>query len=1085
MQDRNYSAFKLMCACTSTLVMLLVAFSQSASSQSTGYQDGLSFFKNYFVTGDYAVAGVGLRGTGDASGLATGYINMTGVPNGAIVISAFLYWETIESTPLPSSGDGFFQGYPILGKSVGTGSSPCWSAGGGTGSSNGSKTLRVYRADVAPNLVINGAFQTNGTYQVILHDSGSNGAGTPLTEGASLLIIYRTLNAPLKSVVIYDGSWTMNNSTSYMSQTLKGFYQADDSIPSSGRLTHIVGDGQSNFGETLYFNGNQIAINPFTGTSGFSWDNITYNVDVPDNSAVATTMVLPNAATLDCLSWGAVVFSTPVKDRDGDGLLDTWETNQGYWDVKDGTWVALPGADPDVKDLFVQIDYLNNTGTKSGPMHSHLPRKDALDQIGSAFTRSKAGNGTGSGIKVHFDVGNNYQVNPPDPYIVPSASFIPPGGTTAVSAAKGGNSIDEDAISCTDGTTTLCQFPYPAIPVPGIVSWKAGVTLAKNQYFQHARKDTHRYVLVGHALGLANSNWSLADQSLVSIRVNPQQVATITTAGSNGLTGGSRVTISGAVSDYNLNGTYDVTSTSPSTNSFTVNTKNVAVGTYSAVVFGSFPSLKSGTYTGIGVGLDATGTIKEANEPNLLVSSGSPKSTSGFSDLGGGDSLVTLGLWRADDPPICSTSTSTSCCVPNPAQGLISGQSYCTDQVGNATVQAGTIMHEMGHPLFLTHGGYYPNWQGGGPAFGQNCKPNFLSVMNYLFQIRGLPDPAGAVDPATGDVAAYVDYSGQTFTDLNENVLTESNGLGMGTALDGTVAVPSYGTRWYAPPNYLDTIIQNTTGGHYAAHHCDGSLPASNESPVVKVGGNTVLSGAPAAIDWNNNGIFTDTVKFEDVNFDGTNSDAFLTGVNDWTSLNLRQIGARRNFAGFSVDIQASDVVGGGAQTLGGGAQTLGGGAQTLGGGSDLINAGAQTLGGGAQTLGGGAQTLGGGAQTLGGGLEVDFDQANSVVDAPVGLTAKTGAKSIILNWHPPRFGQIETYYVWRVDITKLPMSPTNPPTRVKTLTGASFATTWTDTNVKTNATYEYFVTAALGSKSGSNSGNQSGPSNLVTITAK
>jgi hypothetical protein len=254
---------------------------------------------------------------------------------------------------------------------------------------------------------------------------------------------------------------------------------------------------------------------------------------------------------------------------------------------------------------------------------------------------------------------------------------------------------------------------------------------------------------------------------------------------------------------------------------------------------------------------------------------------------------------------------------------------------------------------------------------------------------------------------------------------------------------------------------------------------------VVKVTGNTALAGAPAKIDWNHNDIFTDTITGQDVNFDGKFDDPVLTGFNDWLSLNFRQLGARRNFAGFSVDVQASDVVGGGAQTLGGGAQTLGGGAQTLGGGSDLINAGAQSLGGGAQTLGGGAQTLGGGAQSLGGGLEIDFDDANKIVDPPVQLVGTPGTKKVVLTWKPPVFGQIQTYNVYRADVTKVQMSPTNPPVLLKTLTGNSLATTFTDTNVKTNGTYEYFVTAALGAKSGSNTGNQSGPSNFAIVTVK
>lgn len=1050
------------------LVVISGLIAQPAQGQTTGYPDSLRFFKNYFVTGDYAVAGVGLRGTGDASGFGRGTIQMSGIPNDAVVVAAFLYWETIESTPAPSSSDAFFQGYSIQGKPVGTGSSPCWSSGGGTGSSNGSKTLRVYRADVGPNMVINGAFRTNGSYEVRVHDSGSNGAGTPLAEGASLLVVYRTLTAPLKSVVLYDGSWTMNNSTSYMSQTIQGFYQADGSTPASGRLTHIVGDGQLNFTEALYFNTTKLSDNPFTGTAGYSWDNTTYNVDVPDNASTITTLVIPNSSNIDCLSWGAVAFSTPVKDQDGDGLLDAWEDAKGYTDIKDGKWVALPDADKTTKDLYVQIDYLKNTGTTSGPKHSHLPRLDSLTKIGAAFGNSKAGNAAGNGIKVHFDVGNNYQGST---YIVPQ-TYTPPGAASSIAAA-GGNAIDEDSITCTTETTTLCQFPYSTYPIPGIVSWKAGVTLAKNQFFQHGRKDSYHYILIGHALGLPAMNWSLADQSLASISVSPQQVATVTTAAAHNLTSGSRVTISGAVSDYNLNGTYQIVSASG--NTFTVNTKNVAVGSFTSYVFGSFPAQT--------LGVSVNGTVKQANEPNLLVSSGAPKSTSGFSDLGGGDSLVTLGLWRADDPPICSTDTSLNCCIPNPAQGLIPTQTYCTDQVGNSTVQAGTIMHEMGHPLFLTHGGYYPDWPGG-PAFGQNCKPNFLSVMNYLFQIRGLPDAAGQIDPATGEPIASVDYGSQVFTTLTEHSLVESLGLGNGTAIDG-VGIPRYGTRWYAPPNYLDNIIQNTTGGHYAAFHCDGSVPAANESAVVKVTGNTVAAGIASAIDWNHDGDVLDTVVDQDANFDGKFDDADLTGFNDWLNLNLRQLGARRNFAGFSVDVQASDVIGGGSQTLGGGSQTLGGGSQTLGGGSDLINAGSQTLGGGSQTLGGGSQSLGGGSQSLGGGLEIDFDDANRIVDPPVQLVGTPGTKKVVLVWKAPVFGQIQTYNVYRADVTKVPMSPTNPPVLIKTLTGNTFATTYTDTNVKTNGSYNYFVTAQLGEKSGSNSGNQSGPSNVVKVTVK
>jgi hypothetical protein len=56
--------------------------------------DALSFKNNWFLTGDYVVGGVGLRGTG-VSNVATGTINIAGVPANADIIAAYLYWETL------------------------------------------------------------------------------------------------------------------------------------------------------------------------------------------------------------------------------------------------------------------------------------------------------------------------------------------------------------------------------------------------------------------------------------------------------------------------------------------------------------------------------------------------------------------------------------------------------------------------------------------------------------------------------------------------------------------------------------------------------------------------------------------------------------------------------------------------------------------------------------------------------------------------------------------------------------------------------------------------------------------------------
>ena len=99
------------------MFVLLACFgvAQRAAGQS------LQPFKNYFVTGDYVVGGVGLRGLGDGTGFATGTITIPdpktpamSVPDGADVVAAFLYWQTVEKSQSAFAGqNGFVNGYPI------------------------------------------------------------------------------------------------------------------------------------------------------------------------------------------------------------------------------------------------------------------------------------------------------------------------------------------------------------------------------------------------------------------------------------------------------------------------------------------------------------------------------------------------------------------------------------------------------------------------------------------------------------------------------------------------------------------------------------------------------------------------------------------------------------------------------------------------------------------------------------------------------------------------------------------------------------------------------------------------------------
>ncbi|MDQ1694480.1 MAG: hypothetical protein QOH85_2015, partial [Acidobacteriaceae bacterium] len=235
----------------------------------------LQIFQNYFVTGDYVVAGWS-EGAPDGSGYAPGTISIpdtlqpaqdgvpTTVPKGADIVAAYLYWATVEGNQTAFAGQiAYFNGYPITATVLGNPNAPTsWSAGGCAGSSLGSKTMRTYRADVRPYLPLDtnassvtfGATIARGKIPVRLADSGSKGNTAPIALGATLVVIYRVLSpaVPLNAIVLYDGVYAPSNAGLNTSQTMVGFYQPATSPVA--KLTHIVANGQPNKSEQVSLN---------------------------------------------------------------------------------------------------------------------------------------------------------------------------------------------------------------------------------------------------------------------------------------------------------------------------------------------------------------------------------------------------------------------------------------------------------------------------------------------------------------------------------------------------------------------------------------------------------------------------------------------------------------------------------------------------------------------------------------------------------------------------------------------------------------------------------------------------------------
>ena len=587
---------------------------------------------------------------------------------------------------------------------------------------------------------------------------------------------------------------------------------------------------------------------------------------------------------------GMQVLSIAVNDSDGDGLLDAWESAGGYNEVSDGSWVPLPGAVNGQKDMFAQLDYMcsavNSNGT-CDPANSRLPQpdpdtgEDPLLMVQQAFDTS--------GIKLHYRIGH---------------------------------AIQEE--TCHDDPAAnpprRCQFPEE----PGVVGWKSGLEVFKvwardpercvggnadscRPRFERGQKDSYHYVLFGRSLAVAA--WNTRARTLDSIVVS-NGAATITTpprAPLNGRLCPTRVTISGALGAPELNGVYDVPESDCLGNTkFRITTPGVGNWTYNK------PSSPAGE-----------------REPMLAVISGDVSSISGYSDLGGADSAVTLGGWETD-----------------PEQ----------DMSKKPNVQAGTLMHELGHTIGLAHGGAYEDAAGSyALTYGGNCKPNYQSIMNYLFQIDLLP----------GKVLAF---SGQALDTMDERT-------GFGTWTD----IPTFPqTRWYVP-------WSSTVPGSPATRHCDGT-PILDASAMVREDHDI------ASLTW---------TPGRDINFDGQ-LNAALAGYDDLPNVDLRQVGAT---GGEYVSMAGLLGFGsGGTLKMGsGGTLAMGsGGTLKMGSGGTLTmgSGGTLTMGsGGMLTMGsGGTITFGsGGTLALGSGGTVVFGSGGGSITSSGGTLTMGSGGTLVL----------------------------------------------------------------------------------------
>lgn len=247
-------------------------------------------------------AGVRTRNAPPSPPTTGGVIALPPGPTPGSIVFAALYWTILAGAPPPNAVT--LNGVPVAPVALPVTASPCW----------GEPFAFAYFADVT-GIAVPGANVVAG-----LDDSGVLGFG-PESEGASLVVVYRSQRTGACEIIIKDGNDLIGIGTPL---AIDEFMPTACPAGSPATLTFIGDDGQTApsypFPDDQLWNGVVLGDTddfdasdpPAPGAAAdISWDTDGWGVVTgPPNTAEVSVVAYP--ALYDCFNWVATVLEVGV-----------------------------------------------------------------------------------------------------------------------------------------------------------------------------------------------------------------------------------------------------------------------------------------------------------------------------------------------------------------------------------------------------------------------------------------------------------------------------------------------------------------------------------------------------------------------------------------------------------------------------------------------------------------------------------------------------------------------------------------------------------------------------------------------------